>query len=302
MKRSLLLIGFAALCGCKAPPPAAPEGAEEGTRFLMRSFYEDDATIGAGLTGLMNWYDDEGAALDGESPQLGNDETSDYTLEPLAAGDLAVTQASTNDRPLDAMGGVMAVATVGCTFEQVEALGGRADQDVVFEGEWAHYARTFETDRAAYEAATAGEIPGIEAPIDPLTADFADTAASLMLTSNPLGTSEFGVNLDYTLNLHFRHGTFLIQGEQRRATVVLTWQPDPTTGEGGNNSLHQTFGIDALVEVDGGVRRFAATWNDVESSASGTDDLVVTLTVRRIIRFAERMTELCADPSLIPDE
>lgn len=297
---SALILG--ALAGCQAPPPEAPQGAEAGTRFLMSSFYADDATIGAGLTGLMNWYDDEGAALDGEAPEIGNDEAADYTLLPLAPDDLATTQVSTTDRPLDSMNGVMAVSTVGCTFAQVEELGARADQEVVFEGEWAHYARTFETDRAAYEAATAGEIPAITAPIDPLTADFADTAGALMLTSNPLGTSEFGTNLDYTLNLHFRHGTYLIQEEERSATLILSWQPDPTTGAGGSNSLHQTFAIDALVEVDGGVRRFAATWNDVESSATGTDEIIVRLTVRRINRFAERMTELCADMSQLPPE
>jgi hypothetical protein len=267
----------------------------------MSSFYGDDATIGAGLTGLMNWYDDEGSALDGETPEIDTGEAQDYQLSPLAPEDLAPTQSSTSERPLDGMSGVMAVGTVGCTFAQAEGLGGRGDQDVVFEGEWAHYARTWETDRASYEASTVGEIPPITEPIDPNVVDFSDTSASLMLTSNDVGTSEFGVALDYTLNLHFRHGTFQVQGESRKATLVLTWQPESTTGAGGNNSLHQTLGIDALVEVEGGVRRFAATWNDIESAATGSD-LLVRLQVNRINRFAERMTALCEDPSLLPDE
>lgn len=301
MRRILLFVPLLVLVGCQPAPPDAPEGAEAGTRFLMSSFYGDDATIGAGLTGLMNWYDDEGAARDGEAPEIDTGEAQDYQLGPLGPEDLAPTQSSTTDRPLDGMTGVMAVGTVGCTFAQADVLGGRGDQDIVFEGEWAHYARTWETDRAAYDAATVGEIPAISDALDPSSADFADTAASLMLTSNALGTSEFGVALDYTLRLDFRHGTFLIQDEARNATIVLTWQPESTTGAGGNNSLHQTWGVDALVEVDEGVRRFAATWNDIESAATGSD-LLVRLQVNRINRFAERMTEICAEPSLLPDE
>lgn len=297
----VLLAALAFLVACKPVPPDAPEGAEAGTRFLMSSFYADDLTIGAGLTGLMNWYDDEGATIDGETPEL--DATADFTLTPLAAEDLAPTQTSTTDRPLGEVPGVMAVSTLtGCTFEQVEAFGGRPDQDVVFEGEWAHYARTYETDRAAYDAAVADDdFPAIDAALDPTSADFSETAGALMLTSNPLGTDEVGVVLDYTLNLHFRHGRYLIQDEARRAVVILTWQPEPTEGAGGNNALHQTWGIDALVEVDGGVRRFVATWNDIET-ALDVEEILVRTQVNRINDFSERLVELCADPSLLPDE
>ncbi len=298
------LVPFAALLaltGCPAEAPDAPEGAEEGTRFLMRSFYEDDLTIGAGLTGLMNWYDSEGSAIEGDSPELDAGEAQDWTLEPLEAGDLAPTQSSSTDRPLDSMNGIIGVGTVLCTFEEVEMLGGRPDQDVVFGDEWAHYARTFETSRADYDAATGGTIPGLPNGIDPLVDDLNETAHSLMATSNALGTLEVGVALDYTLNLHFRHGVFDIQGEERRATVILTWQPVPTEGDGGNNALHQSFAIDALVEVDGGVRRFAATWNDVESVVSGSE-LLIRLTVNRINTFAERMTDICRGDIEIPPE
>jgi len=300
MRRLSVLIA-ALVAGCAADPPDAPEGAEEGTRFLMREFYADDATIGAGLTGLMNWYDSEGAAIAGDSPELDAGEAQDWTLEPLEADDLAVTQVTSSDRPLDSMNGVIGVGNVLCTFEEVEALGGRTDQDIVFDGEWAHYARTFGTARADYEAAIEGGIPGLPDGIDPVDGDVDAAAHSLMRTSNALGTLEVSVALDYTLNLDFRHGVYDIQGEERRATVILTWQPDPTTGDGGNNSLHQTFAIDALVEVDGGIRRFAATWNDVESIATGTD-LLIRLTVNRINNFADRMTAICEGEVELPAE
>ena len=302
----VILISLALAAGCKPAPPEAPEGLEDTARFLMREFYSDDATIGAGLTGLMQWYADEGQALDGETP-TSNDENvaADFQLQPLAASDLAVTQVSSTDRDLELAAGVMAVATLSCTWDQIEMLGGRADQDVVFEGEWAHYARTFDTDRAAYDAATtARDFPAINQAIDPLAEDFdpADTAESILWTTNPLGTSEFGVNLDYTLNINFRHGLYLVGEDERHATLTLTWQPDSTTGSGGNNSLHQNWGVDALVEnADGQIVRLVVIWSDIESAATGTD-LLVNLQVGRINRFAERMSELCDDPSLLPAE
>ena len=57
------------------------------------------------------------------------------------------------------------------------------------------------------------------------------------------------------------------------------------------------------LSFDGHTARWllARTWNDIESAATGSD-LLVRLQVNRINRFAERMTALCEDPSLLPDE
>ena len=54
MRSPLPLLGLATavLCGCQPPPPA-PEGLDEASRFVLREFYSDDATVSAGLTGLM---------------------------------------------------------------------------------------------------------------------------------------------------------------------------------------------------------------------------------------------------------
>ncbi len=303
---SSVFLGAALLFGCKAPPPEAPEGLEDTARFLMREFYSDDATMGAGLTGLLQWYEDEGQALDGQSPTTGEDNVAaDFQLQTLLPEDLAPTMVSSSGRELSLAGGVMAVTTLSCDWAGIEMIGGRPDQDVVFEDEWAHYTRVFETDRAAYEAATeARSIPAIDQVLDPTADDFdpADTAESILWTSNPLGTSEFGVSMDYTLNIHFRHGLYLVQGQERHATITLTWQPDPTWGSGGSNALHQNWGVDALVEdADGRVVRLVVIWSDIESVATGTD-LLVNLQVNRINRFSDRMSAICDDPSILPPE
>jgi hypothetical protein len=298
-------LAFIAAAGCAPPPPEAPEGLEDTARYLMREFYCDDAMIGAGLTGLMDWYDSEGIDLDGESPTGEDNVTADFQLQPLLPEDLAVTQVSSSDRELSLATGVMAVSTLSCDWAGIEMIGGRPDQDVVFDGEWAHYAREFQTDRAAYDSATeARDFPSIDQAMDPSGEGYepADTADSILWTSNPLGTSEFGVSFDYTLNVHFRHGLFLVQGEERYATVTLTWQPEPVQGANGSNQLHQNWGVDALVEgADGRVVRLVVVWSDIETAVS-VEDIVVGLQVNRINRFSERMSAICDDPSILPPE
>ena len=49
--RHLLLVSVTGLlfAGCKPPPPA-PEGLTDSARYMLRNFFEDDATFGAGIT------------------------------------------------------------------------------------------------------------------------------------------------------------------------------------------------------------------------------------------------------------
>ena len=65
------------------PPPEAPAGLDESTSYMIREFYSDDATYQAGIQGFMQWYEDEGHALVGESATTSNtiDEGSPTTEE-----------------------------------------------------------------------------------------------------------------------------------------------------------------------------------------------------------------------------
>jgi hypothetical protein len=292
------------LPGCKSPPPA-PEGLDASLRMLMTDFYEDDATVGAALTGLLDWYDDEGNALDGQEPTATDENIGDWQLDALTEAEL-VHMELVGERDVSAAPGVVAVARVGCDWAMSQALQLRADQDVVFDGEWAAYARTFENDRARFEAAAGGSLAAVNASVDPLGASFdaEDHAAWLLLTDNEVGTSVLGVNLNYPLRLHFRQGEFTVQEVERRATVIFTYQPERRDGEGGTNSIEQTYGVDALVELDDGqVLRVVAVWNQVISPAIESDNpIVTTLAVRRIQDFAARLGEICGDPSVLPAE
>lgn len=300
--RTLLLIALATpLSACQAPPPA-PEGLDEATRYLVREFYGSDAAVGAGLTGLLDWVDGEGQELLGRQANL--DSVGQFELERLAAEDIDGLPVGEIGHDLDRAEGVVALSEVSCSWERAEQLLLRPDQDAVFEGEWAHYEREFLGARDAFEQAREGrDFTAIGASLTPHAEGFepSDFERSLLLTSNPLGTSEVGVELDYTLNLHFRHGVFDVQGEPTPATLVLTWLPE--RGGDGSSSLEQSWSVDVyLHRGDERTLRLVAVWNEVISILGDDTTIIKSSSINRMLRFAERLSGICQGQVTLPQE
>ena len=145
------------------PPPEAPAGLDESTSYMIREFYSDDATYQAGIQGFMQWYEDEGHALVGESATTSN--TDSFTIGDLAEEDVAHLPLSEEillDAAADTWGprdlslskGVVSLALMDCTWTESEEYLLRTDQDSVFENDWEGYERAYVTDLGAYEAAT----------------------------------------------------------------------------------------------------------------------------------------------------
>jgi hypothetical protein len=290
--------------GCQRPPQA-PAGLDDSARYLLREFYADEATVGAGLSGLLAWYGEEGAEL--LSTEVNPDNSANFALELLDAADVQDMPSSAG-QSIDLALGAVGVGLLGCSWRDTEPFLVRADQDVVFEGEWSHYDRTFDSPRAAYEDAEPGTWPELGG-LDPVSEGFprSETNAGLLLTTNPLGTDEATVRLDYTLRIAMRHGTFPVDGEDRDAGFILTWLPDPSAPAGTtDSSIQQVYSIDVLIDVDEGqALRLVATWNHVENSLLDPQDssnLMISATVRRIARFAERLSGLCEGTLTIPAE
>ena len=54
MRRLLVLLVPTLLLPACEPPPPAPEGLDAASSFVIREFYNDDASFEAGLQGFMN--------------------------------------------------------------------------------------------------------------------------------------------------------------------------------------------------------------------------------------------------------
>ena len=296
--RGALMVGAVVpLVGCPAPPPA-PEGLDNSMRYIMNEFYADDLTFGAGLTGLLNWVDDEGNSLLNVDPNVGN--VAEFRLEQRLTVDDTDHMPTTHGRDPGDAPGVVGLAEIECDWSEGEAMHVRPDQDVVFEGDWTSYDRTYLSPRAPYDAAReADDYPAVRDAVDPTTADWSSDALApvFLRTSNALGTSSTGVDFDYS-----RHGIFDVQGEPTPGMVILTWMAESVDSVNSENQLFQVYSVDMIIgQGEGRSLRIVANYTEVGPLASD-NELVQALGVNRILNFAEHLTNICTGVRELPPE
>jgi len=300
--------------GACTPPPPAPEGLDEAARFVFREFYANDATVGAGLTGLMNWYEEEGyvlsgqgATIDEETEEEGVQPASAFTLADLQWEDLERIPVPDDDRNIEDANGIVSLQEMPCSWKEAEALLVRQDQFHVFEGDFDSYERTYLTSRGSFEAARETldfapipfELPDIHAP------DYSHDGleSAVMLTKNRVTSTELGVTLNYEMELDFRHGLFEVQGELTPVWMIISWLEEPASGQGGANTFEQAYSIEVTYGTGDTSLRIFANWTYVDSAIAGPDSPIwSTGAVNKSREAAERLGAICAGDIEIPDE
>jgi hypothetical protein len=323
MHRSSLAL-LSLLVACEPPPPPAPQGLDESTSYLIREFYRDDAYFQAGIQGFMNWFDTEGYQLVGVEATEDNNDS--FTITNLTAADIEQFPLLEVEggRDLECAPGVVSLAEMDCTWQKSEEYLQRTDQDTVFPDNWEGYARTFRTDRAAYEEATASDLyEPVEVDIaDPFSSSFSDTTidGSILFTRNTVDPAPvLGVNVpEYEMYLDFRHGLWDIDGPDAdgdpvHAFAILTFITDDTYNTAGDNGIRQSYSIEINVERPGNrtLRMFAA-WAEPVSPiipAYEPDDpeyepsaLVLNYAVNTSLEASQRLSDVCAGTVEIPAE
>jgi hypothetical protein len=310
---STLIAGLLFVSAC-TPPPPAPEGLDDAARFVFREFYSDDATVGAGLTGLMNWYQDEGYSLEGQGATIDEDTeledvrpASAFTLANLEWEDLARISLPDDGRDLVAANGIVSLQEMPCTWIETEALLTRSDQNVVFEGTFDSYERTYVTSRDDYEAARESlaftpilsSLPDLHAP------DYVHDGLepSVMLTTNHIASTELGVTLNYDYLLDFRHGLYEVQGEQLPVWMILSWLKEPASGPGGANTFEQSYSIEVTYGTGDSSLRIFANWSYVDSEIAGPNSPIwSTGAVNKSRDAAQRLSDICSGEIELPAE
>lgn len=301
---TLLVLAIA----CK-PPPDAPQGLDDSTAFMMREFYKDDASFQAGVQGFMQWYEDEGYLLVGESATTSN--TDSFSVGELSVDDVAhlplseeiLLDPSTDTwgaRDLSNSKGVVSLAMMDCTWEESEQYLLRPDQNSVFIDDWESYDRTYTTSRDAYEAATiSGEFEEVTEETDVFAADFDSTLvdSTLLLTTNQVDPTavlfaDLGV---YELNLDFRHGQYEIGDDTIGLFAITSYQKDAVWDEAGENGLVQTYSIEINAQQGDQTLRMLAVWAEpVGAGLSPDDPLVLNFAVNKSLDSSNRLSEVCA--------
>ncbi len=297
-----------ALIAC-SPPPPAPEGLDAASSYLVREFYSDDATFQAGVQGFMQWFDDEGHELVGESATTDNTEA--FTVGDLSNDDVAALPLDDEllvdpdsdtweARDVGAAAGVVSLAEMNCSWTESEEWLMRADQDTIFTDDWEGYERTYVTSREAYEgASSSGEYDAIEEALLPFEDGFdaAPYERTLLLTENLVDPSPvlFADLPAYQMNLDFRHGAYEIGDEVFSAFAILTWHAAAVWGDAGDNGLLQTYSVEINVERSGGkTLRMLAVWAQPVGAGLEPDDaFVLNYAVNKSLSSSERMSEVC---------
>jgi hypothetical protein len=298
-----------ALIACRPAPPPAPEGLDASSAYMIKNFYADDLTFTAGLTGFINWYEDEGYEL------IDLEATVDNVSESFSVGRLTDDDLSqlplVHGRDVSLAAGVVSLADMNCPVPESEDYLLRVDQEVVFPDDWETYERSFTNSRADFQAATiSGEFVAVDEELGVFESGFDGDpwSSTLLLTENtpdpqPLfgGLADIG---EYTLYLDLRHGDYLINDELLRILTIVTYIPDSVSGPQGENHLHQSYSIDVNVQWEGDrTLRMFAVWAEPEGAGLDPDDpIVLNYAVDKSVKSSERLTAVCAGDVEIPDE
>ncbi len=307
-RRHLFLLLISSLLGAAcSPPPPAPEGLEEASRYMIREFYKNDDTVGAGLTGLLNWYDESGYELLNQGATA-EDAGEAFQLEDITLDDIASMPDFADERDLSNANGIVSISEMDCAWQEAEAYLVRPDQHIVFD-DFNEYSRSYETSRTAFETATTDlsfpafteELVGVSTGETTISDE---QAGGLLLTRNQVESSELGVTLDYSLVLHFRHGIYEVQGEQVPVMMILSWLPEPVDSiSGSETTFEQSYSIELNYGMGEKTLRIFAVWTYVESSILGQDSSLWSIgAVNKSRDAAQRLSGICAGDIEVPAE
>jgi hypothetical protein len=297
------------LAACQPPPPA-PVGLDESARYLVREFYSDDTAFAQGVQGFMDWYASEGIELEGQRPDAGAENSDAFSIDDLAAEDVAQLPLLHGRDPIDAAGTV-SLARMDCGVVASEDLLVRPDQFHVFSEDWDGYERTFTTSRQTWQdASRSGDYARVTQDLDVFAEDFdpAPWESSLMLTSNLANPApELGglADLDaYIMYLDFRHGSYDVSGEESQAFLILSYIAEPAVRENSDQRLNQSYSIEINVARPGGSTvRMLAVWTEIEGGGMHSDDdIVKNYAVNKAQDSSERLSAICAGEIEIEDE
>jgi hypothetical protein len=298
-----------ALFACKAPPEA-PEGLDESTRYLVRNFYTADDSFEAGVQGFVDWYDEEGSALVGESANI--DTLDAYTIGDLQLADiehLPINMRILLDKDKDEFGqrdlsrakGVVSLAEMDCDWTKAEQLLVRPDQDVVFSDDFEGYERSYVTKRSVFEGGTkALDFAPIRNDLDPWGDDFdpEDYASSLLLTENIVDPTRVLVaDMEpYSMNLDLRHGLFEVDEVETGVVSIVTYNIEAAWGDKGENALLQSYSVEINIERKGGkTLRMLAVWAEPRGGGIEPDSAIaLNFAVNKSLASSERMSGICS--------
>lgn len=310
MRSTMVLVGIAALGGCKKLT-VAPEGLDEASTYMVREFYADDDTFEAGIQGFVNWYNTEGQELLGVAAN--ENSTDAFKVTTLAPEDIAhlplepeilrdAKDGTVAERDPDLALGVVSLAEMNCGWKEAESLLIRPDQNSVFAGDWEGYERTYLTDVDLFTTASEEEeFDRINDRLEPFAEDFdaEPYARSLIFTDNMADpTKVLTANIEaYPLDLDLRHGIYEVDGESTGVLAILTYNRAAAWGGEQNAALLQSYSIELNLErPNGNTLRMLTVWAepfDRSGIIPPGSPAALVYAVNKSLASSERISKIC---------
>lgn len=238
MSRRFVLPFAAALAAC-APPPEAPEDLDELSRYLYRTWDDEDVRVPiAGLKNIEAFLED--IELTSATPYA----ERAWSVDPLQAEDVE-TLPKRPDRPLKALFGV--------------SLGYASDVPLA-----CHKAWQTQSDQLPAEPTAVTYVRSFPETNDPTC--FPDEDCTLLQTVNDARRENAAISASFLLYKDFRSFSWEDDdGEEREAFYSRSWFQDSWPGDDGASHLWQSFTADVWIgRPDGTTWRYQALFNESE--------------------------------------
>ena len=235
----ILCVGSLVASGCAKKRDPAPTEMTDLVRFMFFN-WEDPEILPEAADNLGAWIDrniDTPEAIEG------------LVLENLTEADIAAVPHP--EKSLDDMIGVAGELPSSFPVEDHAAYLVLPDQTFSNPGTYKTYARTITEGEANLFAKGDGE---------------------LIRTTNDVVTSTLGIEVPYTLMKDYRW----VEGETERAVIGRAWLEERSCNDGGGNCVEHTYSLDVFyADGPGRSQRMTASWSDVQTSITFTDEIKI---------------------------
>ncbi len=254
-QRSPLLLGLACLLaiplagGCERSPEA-PTELDELSAYLFRNFETDEeGVLEAGMGNLLEFFAD--VDLD-----VAYQDRS-FATSPLSEDDIHGIVHADRDPALQ------------------EPVAMAIDSEHAPEG---HATAIIQPDQTPMEPASPNYyVREYLDPTDPSC--FPDRGCAAVDTMNDIKKENLVMHAQYFMHKDFRWVEMREAGSGEWALIGRAWCEEPTVGDAGAITIHQSYSLDAFVrEDDGTVIRYMSLWTETE--IDGVDDSVIEATTR----------------------
>ena len=264
LMRTFLPLVFLLTLGCKAPEPAPTELDELAHFFLAQVHQQEHERILEGAANVLDWYGASGLA--GGGPTGGS-------LTDLTQAEVDAFEGMGWSPDPEPCAGVYAISELSCDLSSAADIALEPNQTEVFEGNYAAYDRTWDTDPGCY---TEGSCDAVD------------------WTSIIEDNFVFNYDMSYEMVVKLRRSRD--EAEQPSVVLIRSVMPDKAMEDVDAGDFEQSYHIEAYIKRDQGLLHLYGLWNYGWIMGSDPDsDFWADQYYKGLLDFEDSLEDLCVN-------